>query len=174
MAVLDALNWPVLKCPRLAGFEVSPEVGVEGFVEAVGEEAGLAARGAEDRLLSEGHALEGEQFLGVDRLVDGGEAGFQVGDLLEVFKPDDGEGGGGEAVSAGIAGGAGLAFGGARARALGGVGAIGGELFFSDMRASWSSSVSFYISEIARVGGESGIGRGQVAGSKGFISLDLT
>jgi len=25
MAVLDALNWPVLKCPRLAGFEVSPE-----------------------------------------------------------------------------------------------------------------------------------------------------
>ena len=26
MAVLDALNWPVLKCPRLAGFEVSPEV----------------------------------------------------------------------------------------------------------------------------------------------------
>ena len=26
MTVLDALNWPVLKCPRLAGFEVSPEV----------------------------------------------------------------------------------------------------------------------------------------------------
>jgi hypothetical protein len=26
MAVLDALNWPVLRCPRLAGFEVSPEV----------------------------------------------------------------------------------------------------------------------------------------------------
>jgi len=25
MAVLDALNWPLLKCPRLAGFEVSPE-----------------------------------------------------------------------------------------------------------------------------------------------------
>jgi hypothetical protein len=25
MAVLDALNWPVLRCPRLAGFEVSPE-----------------------------------------------------------------------------------------------------------------------------------------------------
>ena len=27
MAVLDALNWPVLKCPQLAGFEVSPEAG---------------------------------------------------------------------------------------------------------------------------------------------------
>ena len=26
MAVLDALNWPVLECPQLAGFEVSPEV----------------------------------------------------------------------------------------------------------------------------------------------------
>src|SRR5438132_10546820 len=25
MTVLDALNWPVLKCPRLAGFKVSPE-----------------------------------------------------------------------------------------------------------------------------------------------------
>jgi hypothetical protein len=25
MSVLDALNWPVLKCPQLAGFEVSPE-----------------------------------------------------------------------------------------------------------------------------------------------------
>jgi len=25
MAVLDALNWPVLRCPQLAGFEVSPE-----------------------------------------------------------------------------------------------------------------------------------------------------
>ena len=23
--VLDAVNWPVLKCPQLAGFEVSPE-----------------------------------------------------------------------------------------------------------------------------------------------------
>jgi hypothetical protein len=26
MAVLAALNWPVLECPQLAGFEVSPEV----------------------------------------------------------------------------------------------------------------------------------------------------
>ena len=25
MTVLDALNWPVLRRPRLAGFEVSPE-----------------------------------------------------------------------------------------------------------------------------------------------------
>src|SRR5438874_2310555 len=26
MTVLDTLNWPVLRCPRLAGFEVSPDV----------------------------------------------------------------------------------------------------------------------------------------------------
>lgn len=30
MAVLDALNWPVLRCPQLAGFEVSPEGTVLG------------------------------------------------------------------------------------------------------------------------------------------------
>ena len=33
MAVLDALNWPVLKCPQLAGFEVSPEAGYYEQVE---------------------------------------------------------------------------------------------------------------------------------------------
>jgi len=33
MAVLDALNWPVLRCPRLAGFEVSPEGEFRGFRE---------------------------------------------------------------------------------------------------------------------------------------------
>ena len=115
---------------------------VEGYVEAVGEEAGFEAGGAEDRLLRERHALEGEQFLGVDGLVDGGEVGCEMGDLLEVFEPDDGEGGGSEAVRAGVAGGAGLAFGGAWTGAFGGVGAIGGELFFGDghTRASSSSS----------------------------------
>jgi hypothetical protein len=107
-------------------------VGVEGFVEAIGEQAGLEAGGAEHRLLRESHALDGEQFLGVDGLVDGGEVGFEMGDFLEVFEPDDGEGGGGEAVRAGVAGGAGLAFRRAGAGALSGVGAIGGELFFRE------------------------------------------
>jgi len=84
---------------------------VEGEIEAVGEEAGFEAGGAEDRLLREGHALEGEQFLGVDGLVDGGEVRFEMGDFVEVFEADDGEGGGCEAVKAGVAGGASLAFG---------------------------------------------------------------
>jgi hypothetical protein len=72
--------------------------GVEGLVEAGGEEAGFQARAAEDSLLGEGEALDGEEFLGVDGLVDGNEVGPEVGDLIEVFEADDGEGGGGEAV----------------------------------------------------------------------------
>jgi hypothetical protein len=52
-------------------------------------------------------------------MVDGGEVVFEMGDLGEVLKADDGEGGGGEALSAGIAGGTGLAVRGARASALG-------------------------------------------------------
>src|ERR1039457_1012771 len=37
MAVLDALNWPVLECPQLAGFEVAPEVkdGLKGDLGGV-------------------------------------------------------------------------------------------------------------------------------------------
>ncbi len=69
-------------------------VGVEGLVEAGGEEAGLEARGAENSLLGEGDALDGEEFLGVDGLVDGDEVVPEMGDLLEVFEADDGEGGG--------------------------------------------------------------------------------
>ena len=83
-------------------------------------------------MLGEGDAFEGEEFLGVDGLVEGDEVVLEVGDFLEVFEADDGEGGGGEAVFAGILGGAGLALRGAGAGGLGGVGAIGGELFGGD------------------------------------------
>ena len=74
-------------------------------------------------------ALEGELFLGVDGLIDGGEVVGEMGDFVEVLQADDGEGGGGEAVFAGVRGGAGLAFGCSGAGAFRGVGAIGGELF---------------------------------------------
>ena len=73
-------------------------VGVESFVEGGGEEAGLEPGGAEDGLLGEGHAFEGEELLGVDGLVDGDEVELEAGDFLEVFESDDGEGGSGEAV----------------------------------------------------------------------------
>ena len=103
-------------------------VGVEGFVEAGSEEAGLEAGGAKHGLLSEGHALEGDQLLGVYGQVDGEEIGLEEGDFLEVFEADDGEGGCGEAVLEGVAGGAGFALGSLGSGGLGGIGSIGGEL----------------------------------------------
>jgi hypothetical protein len=106
--------------------------GVEGLVEAGGEEAGFEAGGAEEGLLGEGDALDGEEFLGVDGLVDVQKIVLEVGDFIELFEADDGEGGGGEAVFAGVLGGAGLALWGARPGGFGGIGAIGGELFLGD------------------------------------------
>jgi hypothetical protein len=147
---------------RTHGGDGSPVV-VEGEVEAVGEQAGLETGGAEHRLLREGHALNGEQ-LGVDRLVDGGEVGFEMGDFVEIFEPDDGEGGSGEAVRAGIAGAAGLAFGGAWAGAVRGVGTIGGELFFGDGHAK---GLLLLFEEIAWGGGRLCDLADQVAGKKG-------
>jgi hypothetical protein len=106
--------------------------GVEGFVEATGEETALEVGDAEHGLLGQGDALDGEQLLGVDGPVDGDEIGAEVGDLLEVFEADDGEVRGGEAMLAGVLGGAGLAFGGAGAGGMGRVGAVRGELFFGN------------------------------------------
>jgi hypothetical protein len=108
-------------------------VGVEGLVEAGGEEAGFEAGGAEDGLLGEGHAFEGEEFLGVDGVIG----------CDEVFETDDGEVGGGEAVFAGILGRAGLAFRGAGAGRIGGVGAIGGELICGNGERHGNSTLRF-------------------------------
>jgi hypothetical protein len=124
-------------------------VGVEGFVEGGGEEAGFEALGAIDGLLGEGHALDGNHFLGVFGLVEGDEILLEVGDFLEVFDADDDEGGGGEAVFDGVLRGAGFALGSFGSSGLGGVGAVGGELlgrdghgdpfaFRSSMEGGWS------------------------------------
>ena len=102
-------------------------VGVHGVIEAGGEEAGLEAGAAEERVLGDGDALDGEEFLGVGGAVTGHEIGAEIGDGLGVFETDDGEFDGGEAVPAGILGGAGLTFGGFWSGRVGGVGAIGGE-----------------------------------------------
>ena len=51
--------------------------GVEGFVEASGEEAALEMGYAEHGLLGQGDALDGEQPLGVDGPVDGDEIGAE-------------------------------------------------------------------------------------------------
>ena len=101
---------------------------MRSLIEAGGEEAGFEGGGAQQGLLGEGDALDGEQLLMVDGLVDGDEVGLEVGDGVEVFEADDGEVGGGEAVFAGVLSGAGLALRGTGTGGAGGVGAIGGEL----------------------------------------------
>jgi hypothetical protein len=103
--------------------------GVEGFVEASGEEAAFEVRDAEHGLLGQSDALDGEQLLGIDGPVDGDKIGAEAGDFLEVFEADDGEVRGGKAVLAGVLGGAGLALGSAGASGMGRIGVIGGELF---------------------------------------------
>ena len=120
---------------------------IEGLVQAGGEETGFEAGAAEDGLLGDGGAFEGEDLLGVDGLVEGDEVVAEMGDFLKVFEADDGEGRGGELVFAGILGRAGLALGGAGAGGPGGVGAIGGEAFGGDGAMGHSTL------EIARGGG---------------------
>jgi hypothetical protein len=68
---------------------------------------------------------------------------LEMGDLIEVFEADDGEGGGGEAVFAGILGRTGLALRGAGAGGIGGVGAIGGELFWGNGLRHGNSTLRF-------------------------------
>jgi len=75
-------------------------VGVKALVEAEGEEAHFEAGGAEEGLLGEGDALDGEDLLGVDGLVNSHGVGLEVGDLLEVFEADNAVGGSGEAMFA--------------------------------------------------------------------------
>jgi len=100
----------------------------ETLVEAGGQEAGFQAGNAEDGVLGDGDALDGEEFLGIGGVVELDEVGAEVGDVIDVLHKDDGVSGGGKAVFAGVLSGAGFAFGGAGAGGTGGVGAIGCEL----------------------------------------------
>ena len=121
---------------------------VVGLVEAGGEETGFEAGAAEDGLLSEGGAFEGEELLGVDGLVGGDEVVAETADFLNVLDADDGEGRTGEHVFAGVLGASGLALGGAWSGGFGGVGAIGGEAF----------------------GGDGAMGHSTLKGSRGMVS----
>ncbi len=118
-------------------FDISDQVLVEGmvqevivadrFVEAGGEEAGFKGGGAEQGVLGQGDALDGEEFLRVDGLIGGDEVVLKAGNGVEFFEADDSELFGVEAVLAGVLGGAGLALGGAGSGGAGGVGAVGGD-----------------------------------------------
>lgn len=107
-------------------------VGGESFVEGVGEQAGFEAGHAEQSQLSDGDALDGEQLLGVDRLVVVDEVGFEAREFLDVFEADDGKRGGGEAVLVGIARGARLPLRRARAGGALRVSPVGRELLGRD------------------------------------------
>lgn len=104
-------------------------VGVDHFVDAGGEDAEFQAGDAEQGLLGEDNALDGEEFPGIDGLADGGEVGLEFGDDAGLFKSDDGEVVGGESVFTGVLGGAGLALGRGGSRGFVGVGAVSGEAF---------------------------------------------
>jgi hypothetical protein len=136
-----------IRCEFLVHGEARLSVGVERFAEPVGEESGFEAGGAEDGLLGESDALQGEEFLGVDGAVGFDEVFAEVGDLIEVFEGPrghpDGEGGGGEAVFAGILGRTELALRGAGACGICGVGAIGGELFWGNGKRHGNSTLRF-------------------------------
>jgi hypothetical protein len=92
----------------------------------------LHAEEALDFMLSHGDALDGVVLLGVDGAVASHGIVAEFGEILDVFEAGEGEGAGAEAVFAGILGGAGFAFGGARAGGTLGVGSIGGEPFFGE------------------------------------------
>src|ERR1017187_8484496 len=104
-------------------------LGVEGFVEAGGEEAGFEAGGADEGQLAGGDALDGEEFLGIDGAVEVERVLAELVDFVEVFEADDGEGVAGEAVLAGVEGGFHLTGGGTGAGGFLSVDAVGGGLF---------------------------------------------
>ena len=126
--------------------------GGDGSVSSGGEEARLEAGGAEERLLSEGDALDGEEFLRVDGLVNVDEVGFEVCDFIEIFEMDDGKSGGGEAVLAGVLGGTGLAFGSAGTGGLRRVGAISFALLFGDRVMGVGHRIHLSSQAVARGG----------------------
>jgi hypothetical protein len=157
---VEAIAQQVVSVLGLADFDIRGELGVhghaelsagvEGLAQAEAEESGFEAGGSEDGLLGEGDALDGEEFLGVGGLVEGDEIFSKVGDLIEVFEADDGEGGSGEAVFARVLGRAGLALCGAGSCGFSRVGAIGSELFWGNRIRHGNITLQF----------EDGMGRG--------------
>jgi len=96
----------------------------EGLGEAEGEDGGVEALGAEDCLLGEGDAFDGEGFRGVGGLVDGDGIGAEAVEFIGVLGAGRERGD----VLAGVLGGAGLAGGGAGSGGALGVGTVGGEI----------------------------------------------
>jgi hypothetical protein len=104
-------------------FAIGVELGVEvedagavviqDTVDAGDEHAGFEAPAADHHELADGNALDGENLLGGLGLIIGESVGAEVVELAVLLEAEHGNGGGREAVFAGVEGGAGLAFGGA-------------------------------------------------------------
>ena len=101
----------------------------ERFIEGVGEETRFEASRAEEGLLSEGDALDGKEFLSVDRLIDGNEVVLEASDFIELFEAHDCKVRRGEAMLAGVLGGTSFAFRRTRAGGMLRVGLVGSALF---------------------------------------------
>lgn len=84
---------------------------LHGFLEAVGEEAGLKSGEPEDGEIGQGDTVDGEALLGGHGAESGDGIGAEVGDELGVFDANDGVLGGVEGRFAGVLGGSGFAFG---------------------------------------------------------------
>ena len=129
VAVLSHVDLPV-------GVEVGVDAEDAGAVvieDAVGtgdEHAGFEAPAADHHELGDGDALDREDLLGGLGQVVGEGVGAEVVELAAFFEAEHGDGGGGEALFAGVEGGAGIALGGAGSGGPGGVGPVGSELFF--------------------------------------------
>src|ERR1039457_2014456 len=122
VAVLGLSDFVIFVDELWANAHQGAAVAVDGLVEAGSAHAVVEAFDAEEGLLGEGDAHDGEELLRVDGLVDGDGVFAEAGDLVEIFEADDGEGGGGESVFAGVLGGAGFTLWGAGSGGLGGVG----------------------------------------------------
>jgi hypothetical protein len=140
VAVLRHGDFVIVVDECVADFHEGFALAGESLIEEGGADAFVEAFDAEEDLLGESDALDGEELLGVDGLVDGDGVFAELGDFVDVFEADDGEGGGGESMFAGVEGGAGLAFGGTGSGGMGGVGAVGGELFMGyGLLGAWHS-----------------------------------
>jgi hypothetical protein len=61
------------------------------FFEGAGDEPGFETVAPEQGMLGQGYALDGEEFLRVDGLINGDEVGAELGDLVDILDADGGE-----------------------------------------------------------------------------------
>jgi len=142
VAVLGAADLKIVVDEDGADGGKGPAVVGDGLIEADCHHAGVEAFGAQESLLGEGDALDGEGLLGIDGLIGCDGVGAEAVDLLDVLEADDWKGGGVENVLAGIPGGSGLALGGAGSGGAFGIAPVGGDVGGG---GSWHSGFPIHV-----------------------------